>query len=246
MMPTWGCLSWCSPTVLALLVVVTSTASAQAPAAYLGYVTRVVDGDTIYAAIGSQIELVRYIGVNAPELERPTGGESVGGALAREVNRALVEGRWITLMLDVQPRDRFGRLMAYVWTDGRFVNGELVGRGYAHAATDPPNVRYAEYFRSLQSQARAQSRGLWFGVDASHGEIPVSLPGAKTADSTTGAASQVQSFALPGDAPIAKYHSYQPALTQSVRPSTEPVRPSPRSDRGGMGVGGSYPSPPRR
>src|SRR5215471_13405623 len=76
---TWVCLSRGLVTLLALLVVAASTADAQPPAIYLGYVTRVVDGDTIYAAIGSQIESVRYIGVNAPELEHRTRGEAPGG-----------------------------------------------------------------------------------------------------------------------------------------------------------------------
>jgi micrococcal nuclease len=242
-MRIWVCLSRGVLTVLALLVVAASAANAQPPAIYLGYVTRVVDGDTIYVAIGSQIESVRYIGVDAPEVEHSTRHEAPGGVAAREVNRALVDGRWVSLVLDVQPRDRFGRLLAYVWANDRFVNGELVWRGYAEAATNPPNVRYAQYFKSLESEARAQARGLWFGVDTSHGEV--TLPGAKTAESASGALSHVQSFPLPGDAPSAKY-SFQSGLTQSAPTSTQNVQPSARSDGAGMGVGGSYRPPPRR
>jgi len=126
----------------------------------LGYVTRVVDRNTIYVAIGNQIESLRYIGINALELHHPTRGEELGGATAREVNRALVEGRWVTLVFDVAQRDRYGRLLAYVWVDNRFVNAELVWQGYAQAATYPPNVRYAEYFRAIERQARTRSRAV--------------------------------------------------------------------------------------
>jgi micrococcal nuclease len=218
--------------LLLLCVAVSGVAQAQQP--LLGYVTRVVDGDTIYVAIGNQIESVRYIGINAPELHHPTRGEEPGGAAAREVNRALVEGRWITLVLDVAPRDRYGRVLAYVWVDGRFVNGELVWRGYAQAATYPPNARYADYFRALEGQARTASRGLWATVGiAPQGQAQAALPGAKTADSTAGAPT-VHSSPLPADAPIAKSSSDR---TQSVHPYT-------RSD--GTAVGGYSRAPARR
>jgi Staphylococcal nuclease homologue len=78
------------------------------------------------------------------------------------MNRRLVEGKTVDLEFDVQQRDKYGRLLAYVRTvDGTHVNAELVSRGYAGAATFPPNVRYAEYYRALERQARAQNRGLW-------------------------------------------------------------------------------------
>ena len=71
-----------------------------------------------------------------------------GGAEAREMNRRLVEGKTVDLDFDVQQRDKYGRLLAYVRTkDGTLVNTELVFRGFAGAATYPPNVRYADYFR---------------------------------------------------------------------------------------------------
>jgi micrococcal nuclease len=126
-----------------------------------GEVVRVVDGDTIRVRIGDRVERVRYIGVNAPELHHPRRGEEPGGREAAAVNAELVAGRTVRLVLDVQSRDRFGRLLAYVWVDDVMVNAELVRRGYAQVMTVPPNVRYQSLFLELQRDARRAGRGLW-------------------------------------------------------------------------------------
>jgi hypothetical protein len=74
----------------------------------------------------------------------------------------LVEGKTVDLEFDVQQRDKYGRLLAYVRTkDDTLVNTELVFRGFAGAATYPPNVRCADYFRTLERSTREQKRGLW-------------------------------------------------------------------------------------
>jgi len=69
-------------------------------------------------------------------------------------------------VLDVQPRDRYGRLLAYVWVGQQFINAELVRQGYAEAATYPPNVRYYATFIELQRQARLAALGLWGDPEA--------------------------------------------------------------------------------
>jgi micrococcal nuclease len=131
------------------------------PAILQGHVVRVVDGDTIHVRLGDRIEKVRYIGVNTPEVHHPRKGEEPGGREAMAVNRGLVEGRAVRLELDVQARDRYGRLLAYVWTGETMVNAELVRRGYAQVMTIPPNVRYQDLFLRLQRDAREARRGLW-------------------------------------------------------------------------------------
>ena len=73
----------------------------------------------------------------------------------------LVEGRRVRLALDVEPRDRYGRLLAYVYRDDLFVNAELVRRGYATVATFPPNVRHVDRLLRAQREAREGRRGLW-------------------------------------------------------------------------------------
>jgi micrococcal nuclease len=154
--------------VSTLVVLLVQSAGAQnpPPTALQGMVTRVASGDTIYVAIGKHIEKVRYIGINAAEIHHPTKGREPYGDAARDANARLVDRRMITLVLDVQQRDRFGRLLAYVYVDGRFVNAELVWRGYAEAATSPPNVQYADYFGDLQRQARERKHGLWGDPEA--------------------------------------------------------------------------------
>jgi micrococcal nuclease len=159
----------CLSPLLALLPLLAlghnATAQLQ-PNVLQGYVTYVVDGDTIFVAVGSQIEKVRYIGINTPEIHHPTKGTEPYGATARQANIRLVEGRWVSLVLDVQQRDRFGRLLAYVYIGNHFINADLVWQGFAEAATYPPNVQYADYFVSLQRQARGARRGLWADPDA--------------------------------------------------------------------------------
>ena len=144
-----------------LLALVTALPAWSAPAPLEGTVVRVVDGDTIHVRIGARVEKVRYIGVNTPEVHHPTKGEEPGGREAAEVNRRLVEGQAVRLELDVQERDRYGRLLAYVWIGDLMINAELVRLGYAQVMTIPPNVRYQEVFLKLQREAREAGRGLW-------------------------------------------------------------------------------------
>jgi micrococcal nuclease len=149
-----------SAIVLALFLV---SASLAAAAGLEGRVVRVVDGDTIHVRVGERLEKVRYIGVNTPEVHHPRKGEEPGGREAMALNRRLVAGHAVRLETDVQPRDRYGRLLAYVWRGEVMVNAELVRRGYAQVMTIPPNVRHQALFLELQREARDAGRGLWGG-----------------------------------------------------------------------------------
>ncbi|MDO8729785.1 MAG: thermonuclease family protein [Candidatus Omnitrophota bacterium] len=122
-------------------------------------VQRAIDGDTVVLVGG---ERVRYIGVDTPELHHPKKKVQPYAREAMEFNRRLVEGQKVRLETDVERRDRYGRLLAYVYLeDGRFVNAELLKAGYAQLLTIPPNVRYVDLFIGLQKQARDAKRGLW-------------------------------------------------------------------------------------
>jgi micrococcal nuclease len=144
-----------------LLFVLALALPTLAQSALEGTVVRVVDGDTIDVRLGERLEKVRYIGVNTPEVHHPTKGEEPGGRAAAVVNRELVSGRRVRLELDAQPRDGYGRLLAYVWVDATMVNAELVRRGFAQVMTVPPNVRHQLLFVRLQREAREAGRGLW-------------------------------------------------------------------------------------
>jgi len=121
-------------------------------------VARVIDGDTIELENG---ERVRYIGIDTPETKHPSKPVEYYGREADSANRSLVEGKEVSLEFDVQERDQYGRLLAYVYVGDIFVNAWLVENGYAQVMTTPPNVRYAERFLELQQKAREEEKGLW-------------------------------------------------------------------------------------
>ena len=127
-------------------------------------VTRVVDGDTIRVRLaGGGEERVRYIGVDTPESVKPGTPVQCFAEAASAFNHRLVAGRVVRLVADVEARDRYGRLLAYVYRrpDGLFVNAELARRGYARPLTIPPDVRFAARFQALADAARRAGKGLW-------------------------------------------------------------------------------------
>ena len=126
-------------------------------------VVRIVDGDTIRVDLPSGEEAVRYIGIDTPESVKPGSPVECFAKRASALNERLVAGRRVKLVYDVEKRDRFGRLLAYVYRadDGLFVNAELVRRGFATVATFPPNVRHEREFRRLARTARMSGLGLW-------------------------------------------------------------------------------------
>jgi micrococcal nuclease len=128
-----------------------------------GRVTRVVDGDTIHVRVDGEDETVRYIGVDTPETVKPNTPVQCFGKKASAYNHRLVDGELVRLRFDVERRDRYGRLLAYVYRrkDGLFVNDALVRNGYATTLTIPPNVAHAGDFRALERRAREAQRGLW-------------------------------------------------------------------------------------
>jgi micrococcal nuclease len=136
-------------------------------------VTRVIDGDTVGLSDG---RTVRYIGIDTPESRRRVNGRWVNdpepySRAATEANRLLVQGKAVRLEYDVQPEDRYGRTLAYVYVagaDGRelMANEELLRQGMAQLLTIPPNVRHVERFRAAADEARRSRRGLWGAAGA--------------------------------------------------------------------------------
>ena len=115
-------------------------------------VVDVIDGDTIDVNVNGSIERVRYIGIDTPERGDACGSE------ATQANAALVAGQTVRMVRDVSERDRFDRLLRYVYlTDGRFVNGELVAGGWAIAREYPPDTAMASVLAGLM--ARGAGRG---------------------------------------------------------------------------------------
>jgi len=133
----------------------------EPPASATAYVTRAVDGDTVEVRLDGRVEDVRYIGVDTPETVKPDTPVQCFGPQASRFNHELVEQRRVRLVFGAERRDVYGRLLAYVYLDGRFVNAELIRRGLARTLTIPPNDRFAARLKRLEMAAARAGRGLW-------------------------------------------------------------------------------------
>lgn len=121
-------------------------------------VIRVVDGDTIEIEGG---EKVRYIGIDTPETVDPRKTVQCFGVEASKKNKELVEGKTVRLEKDITDRDKYSRLLRYVWVDDLFVNLELVKQGFANSYSYPPDIKYQKEFLAAESEAREAGHGLW-------------------------------------------------------------------------------------
>lgn len=179
----------------------------------LGRVVNVVDGDTINVIVDGSVYLVRYIGVDTPELGEPCAED------ARAFNASLVSGQEVQLVKDASDVDRYGRLLRYVYAGERFVNFELVAQGYAEAVAYPPDTAHAEEFEGLEAQARAanlacHAAGVFGGaIGESVTSVPTSPPPA--------AATNPPAPTSPAPAPT----SPPPAPTQPT-PNCDPSYPT--------------------
>lgn len=125
-------------------------------------VVRVVDGDTIIISLNGKNERVRLIGIDTPESVHPDASKNVAeGELASNFTKKLLEGKSVALELDVQERDHYGRILAYIYIDDIMVNKLLLEKGMANVATYPPNVKYVDDFLDLERVAREQKIGFW-------------------------------------------------------------------------------------
>jgi micrococcal nuclease len=127
-----------------------------------GRVVRAVDGDTLEVALDDgPTETVRLIGVDTPETVKPDTAVQCFGPRASAFEHSRVEGRRVRLLTGVEPRDHYGRLLAYVWVDGRLLEDELLRRGLARVLTFHPNDRFAHSFESIAQKAGKAGKGLW-------------------------------------------------------------------------------------
>jgi micrococcal nuclease len=129
-------------------------------------VLEVIDGDTIRLDLGGSRQNVRLIGVNTPETKHPTKGvECFGPEASAFLERLLRPGTTVRVERDLEARDAYRRLLLYVFLDTpsgeRFVNLELVARGFATPLSIEPNTRYREFFVDAAFDAQQHSRGMW-------------------------------------------------------------------------------------
>lgn len=121
-------------------------------------VTKVIDGDTIEIEGGQK---VRYIGMDTAEMDDKNPVKLCYAQKAFEKNKELVEGKEIRLEKDVSEKDKYGRLLRYVFVGDIFVNDYLVRNGFANAVTYPPDVKHEEQFQQAEKEAREKKSGFW-------------------------------------------------------------------------------------
>lgn len=126
-------------------------------------VVSVTDGDTFEINYNGTKTKVRLIGIDTPESVHPNSKKNNKyGEEASKHTKSLLERKTVKLEFDVSPRDKYGRLLAYVYLeDGEMLNEKLLKEGYAQVATYPPNVKYVENFKELQKEARENKVGFW-------------------------------------------------------------------------------------
>jgi micrococcal nuclease len=141
-----------SPTIVFLLLFTACTNS------QILICARVIDGDTIVLSNG---EKVRLIGVDTPETKHSQKPVEYYGKEATAFTKRMVGGKVVKLKYDVQRRDEYDRLLAYVYLmNGTFLNAEIIKQGYGHAYTRFP-FKYMEEFKQYEKEARENKRGLW-------------------------------------------------------------------------------------
>ncbi|TBL78313.1 thermonuclease family protein [Paenibacillus thalictri] len=127
-------------------------------------VKRVVDGDTFQTEEGDK---VRLIGVNTPETVKPNSPVETYGKEASDFTKKQLSGKTVYMFSDAGDKDKYSRLLRYVFIQGeqKMFNEVLISEGYANTMTIPPNVLYADKFVKLEKTARDNNKGLW-GIDS--------------------------------------------------------------------------------
>jgi len=154
-------------TSFALLIVLTSCSNSSSPPrsqADLVKIVKVIDGDTVDIALAGHTERVRLIGVNTPETKHPTKPiECFGPEASAYLAQLLPKGTTVRIERDVEARDRYGRMLLYLYlgSNDLFINLDLVARGYGTPMSIEPNTFYRNDFVRAAAQAEAADVGLW-------------------------------------------------------------------------------------
>ncbi|NEQ40817.1 MAG: thermonuclease family protein [Okeania sp. SIO3I5] len=146
--------------LLMACILLVSCQNLNRPSGKMTRVERVVSGQTIEIADRSAavpvLEPIRLIGIQAPDIRQKPWGEE-----ARIELEKLTLGQEVLLEFDVQEKDRFNRLLAYVWFGGKLINEYMVKEGFALAEPDFPNTKYMERLINAQERARLMGLGIW-------------------------------------------------------------------------------------
>jgi len=119
----------------------------------------VYDGDTILL---DNKEKVRYLGINSPEIDHKGGKSEFMAHAARNSNLEFVKGKRVSLEFDKEKKDRYGRLLAYVFLEnGDMVNALLIRKGMAHVLLNKQGLKYEGLLLYCQRKAMEERLGIW-------------------------------------------------------------------------------------
>jgi len=166
--PTAGLLWPVLGLVAGLLIACTTTGL---PASGLGTVVGVVDGDTLVIDLDGRSESIRLLGIDTPETVHPDRPpECFGAEASGRLALLLAPGAAVRITRDVEARDRYGRLLAYVerLSDGLVVNLSMVEHGFAATLHIDPNDGMRHELGAAEARARAAGLGLWSACGGPH------------------------------------------------------------------------------
>ncbi len=162
--------------LIIIIIVLAIFSSVNSYAQQKTTVTRIIDGDILQALYGEREKRIRLIGIDTPESRVNKKAKrdanmseqdiktiiEMGRKAKKYVDGLVKRGDLITIEFDVQERDKYGRLLCYVYlSNGKMLNEEIVNAGYANVMTIPPNVKYKDMFLRAYKQAKDSEMGLW-------------------------------------------------------------------------------------
>lgn len=131
------------------------------------------DGDTIWVKINGNKEKVRFVGVNTPEVAKDGNPAEFMAEEAKDFTEEILKDKEIYLERDISDRDKYDRLLRYIWLEkplsnpelsdieNKTLNGILVKEGYAYANYYKPDIKYHDYLKDLEKSAKNNKNGIW-------------------------------------------------------------------------------------
>lgn len=149
--------------IILTVTFITSCGSEQTNSTLLDAdVTKVVDGDTLHVMISGKKETIRLLLVDTPETVHPTKQVQPFGPEASNYMKEKLNGEEVQVELGIGERDKYGRLLAYVYHDNQMINKLLLEKGLARVAyVFEPNTKYIDEFNEIQKQAQNEQVGIW-------------------------------------------------------------------------------------
>ncbi|MEL7038435.1 MAG: thermonuclease family protein [Cyanobacteria bacterium J06592_8] len=152
---------WALPVLGLLCLLLVSCSTSEPPVlGTLSRVERVISGQTLEIldarTVVPELQRVRLIGISAPDLKQQPWGRQ-----AQRYLEKLCQGKEVLLEFDVEQSDRYNRVLAYVWLDGKLINEQLVKQGYVLASERLPNTKYGQRLLYAQYEARSLGQGIW-------------------------------------------------------------------------------------